>query len=109
MVFYIKFAVQTAYRMELYATGAREHDEKRQGEAFMSERKDRKFDQFFYVESYGCAMNFADSEVVASILENNGYGSTRDVEAADLILVNTCSEEKKQNKLCASALQNLEN
>ena len=95
MVFYIKFAVQTAYRMELYATGAREHDEKRQGEAFMSERKDRKFDQFFYVESYGCAMNFADSEVVASILENNGYGSTRDVESADLILVNTCSVREK--------------
>ena len=33
-----------AYRMELYATGAREHDEKRQGEAFISERKDRQFD-----------------------------------------------------------------
>jgi len=81
--------------MELYAIGAREHDEKRQGEAFMSERKDRKFDQFFYVESYGCAMNFADSEVVASILEENGYGSTRDVEAADLILVNTCSVREK--------------
>ena len=55
--------------MELYATGARVHDENRQGEAYLSERKDRKFDQFFYVESYGCAMNFADSEVVASILE----------------------------------------
>lgn len=81
--------------MELYATGAREHDEKRQGEAFMSERKDRPFDRFFYVESYGCAMNFADSEVVASILEDNGYGSTRDVEAADLILVNTCSVREK--------------
>jgi hypothetical protein len=38
--------------MELYATGARAHDEKRQGEAFMSERKDQKFDQFFYVEYY---------------------------------------------------------
>jgi tRNA-2-methylthio-N6-dimethylallyladenosine synthase len=81
--------------MELYATGAREHDEKRQGEAFLSDKKDRHFDQFFYVESYGCAMNFADSEVVASILEENGYGSTRDVEAADLILVNTCSVREK--------------
>lgn len=81
--------------MELYATGARVHDENRQGEAFLSERKDRKFDQFFYVESYGCAMNFADSEVVAAILEENGYGSTRDVELADLILVNTCSVREK--------------
>lgn len=38
--------------MELYATGARVHDENRQGEAFLSERKDRKFDQFFYVGYY---------------------------------------------------------
>ena len=92
--------------MELYAIGAREHDEKRQGEAFMSERKDRKFDQFFYVESYGCAMNFADSEVVASILEENGYGSTRDVEAADLILVNTCSVREKAEQTVRNKLQN---
>ena len=81
--------------MELYATGAREHDEKRQGEAYLSTKEGRIFDKFFYVESYGCAMNFADSEVVASILENNGFGSTRDVEAADLILVNTCSVREK--------------
>ena len=54
-----------------------------------------KYDKYFYIESYGCAMNFADSEVVASILEENGYGSTRDVEAADLILVNTCSVREK--------------
>jgi tRNA-2-methylthio-N6-dimethylallyladenosine synthase len=81
--------------MELYATGAREHDEKRQGEAYLSTKEGRIFDKFFYVESYGCAMNFADSEVVASILENNGFGSTRNVEAADLILVNTCSVREK--------------
>ena len=81
--------------MELYATGAREHDEKRQGEAYLSANLGQSFDKFFYVESYGCAMNFADSEVVASILEQNGFGSTRDVEAADLILVNTCSVREK--------------
>jgi tRNA-2-methylthio-N6-dimethylallyladenosine synthase len=49
----------------------------------------------FYIESYGCAMNFADSEVVASILQENGYGATKHFEDADLILVNTCSIREK--------------
>ena len=81
--------------MELYASDTKTHDEKRQGEAFESNGPKKHFDKFFYVESYGCAMNFADSEVVASILENNGYGSTRNAEVADLILVNTCSVREK--------------
>lgn len=54
-----------------------------------------KYDKYFYVESYGCAMNFADSEVVASILAKNGFGSTRNIEVADLILLNTCSIREK--------------
>ena len=81
--------------MELYANDTKTHDESRQGEAFASSSPNKHFDKFFYVESYGCAMNFADSEVVASILENNGYGSTRNAELADLILVNTCSVREK--------------
>ena len=81
--------------MELYANDTKAHDESRQGEAFASNGPKKHFDKFFYVESYGCAMNFADSEVVASILENNGYGSTRQAEEADLILVNTCSVREK--------------
>lgn len=81
--------------MELYANDTKTHDETRQGEAFESNGPKKHFDKFFYVESYGCAMNFADSEVVASILENNGYGSTRNAEVADLILVNTCSVREK--------------
>jgi len=81
--------------MELYANDTKTHDESRQGEAFESINNQKHFDKFFYVESYGCAMNFADSEVVASILEQNGYGSTRNAEIADLILVNTCSVREK--------------
>ena len=81
--------------MELYANDTKTHDESRQGEAFESINKHKLFDKYFYVESYGCAMNFADSEVVASILEQNGYGSTRNAEIADLILVNTCSVREK--------------
>jgi tRNA-2-methylthio-N6-dimethylallyladenosine synthase len=81
--------------MELYANDTKTHDESRQGEAFESNSPKKHFNKFFYVESYGCAMNFADSEVVASILENNGYGSTRQPQQADLILVNTCSVREK--------------
>lgn len=44
-----------------------------------------------YIETYGCQMNQADSEVVASILKNNNYEITTDIAEADLILVNTCS------------------
>ncbi|MBT7984028.1 MAG: tRNA (N6-isopentenyl adenosine(37)-C2)-methylthiotransferase MiaB [Flavobacteriaceae bacterium] len=49
----------------------------------------------FYIESYGCQMNFADSEVVASIVSKEGYNSTNDLNEADLILLNTCSIREK--------------
>jgi tRNA-2-methylthio-N6-dimethylallyladenosine synthase len=49
----------------------------------------------FYLESYGCQMNFADSEVVASILQAQGYGATKEPAEADLILLNTCSIREK--------------
>jgi tRNA-2-methylthio-N6-dimethylallyladenosine synthase len=57
-----------------------------------------------YLESYGCQMNFADSEIVASILSENGFTTTRDVDEADVILMNTCSirenaEQRVRNKL----------
>ena len=81
--------------MELFTTGTKEHDEARQGEAYVSTLSKDPFAKHFYVESYGCAMNFADSEVVASILEQNGFGSTRNIEQADLILINTCSIREK--------------
>jgi len=81
--------------MELFSTTTKEHDELRQGEAYESAQQKGSFTKFFYVESYGCAMNFADSEVVASILEKNGFGSTRNLELADLILINTCSIREK--------------
>lgn len=45
----------------------------------------------YYIETYGCQMNVADSEVVASILSEAGYESVKDIKKADLILVNTCS------------------
>ncbi|MEI2737598.1 MAG: tRNA (N6-isopentenyl adenosine(37)-C2)-methylthiotransferase MiaB [Chitinophagaceae bacterium] len=72
------------------------HDEKRQGEAFSPFSVDpNQYKKRFYIESYGCAMNFADSEIVASILNKEGFGATRNVEEADLIFINTCSIREK--------------
>lgn len=49
----------------------------------------------FYIESYGCTMNFSDSEIVASILYDQNYTATKDIEEADLIFINTCSIREK--------------
>jgi tRNA-2-methylthio-N6-dimethylallyladenosine synthase len=68
-------------------------DENRQGETLTAKRpvnipgNGKKY----YIESYGCAMNFSDSEVIASILSNAGFDSTNDHNDADLILINTCA------------------
>jgi len=82
--------------METLALAGKEHDELRQGEAFKPFSNDpNTYKKSFYIESYGCAMNFADSEVIASILNKEGYGATRNVENADLIFLNTCSIREK--------------
>jgi tRNA-2-methylthio-N6-dimethylallyladenosine synthase len=73
----------------------KKHDEKRQGEAYLPVQNEVKYKRHFYIESYGCAMNFSDSEIVASILSAEGFGATARVEDADLILVNTCSIREK--------------
>jgi tRNA-2-methylthio-N6-dimethylallyladenosine synthase len=72
------------------------HDESRQGEAFAPKHiVNNPFTKKFYIESYGCAMNFADSEVVASILQEKGMGITPQLEEADMIFINTCSIREK--------------
>jgi tRNA-2-methylthio-N6-dimethylallyladenosine synthase len=74
----------------------KEHDEARQGEAYAPFANGiNGFKKHFYIESYGCAMNFADSEVVASILQGNGFGATKNAGEADLIFINTCSIRDK--------------
>jgi tRNA-2-methylthio-N6-dimethylallyladenosine synthase len=73
----------------------KEIDEARQGEAFEFDRPVPDGSKRFYIESYGCQMNFSDSEIVASILGESGYAPTRNMEMADLILVNTCSIREK--------------
>ena len=71
-------------------------DETRQGEAFAPFSRDpNQYKKLFYIESYGCQMNFSDSEIVASILNKEGFGATRNFEDADLVLLNTCSIREK--------------
>jgi tRNA-2-methylthio-N6-dimethylallyladenosine synthase len=78
------------------ATASLPHDEWRQGEAYAPFAADpNQYRKHFYIESYGCQMNFSDSEIVASILHQHGYGATRHFEQADLILLNTCSIREK--------------
>ena len=69
----------------------KEIDESRQGEVLIKENSAINNGKLLYLESYGCQMNFSDSEVVASILKKDGYNTTRNVEEADVVLINTCS------------------
>jgi tRNA-2-methylthio-N6-dimethylallyladenosine synthase len=58
--------------------------------------------KYYYIESYGCQMNFSDSEIVASILQGDGYAITNNFEQADLILLNTCAiREKAEDRIRA--------
>lgn len=82
--------------MELTGTLPSVHNETRQGEAYAPfELDDNIYTKKFYIESYGCQMNFSDSEIVASILQNEGFGATRNYLDADLVLLNTCSIREK--------------
>jgi tRNA-2-methylthio-N6-dimethylallyladenosine synthase len=72
------------------------HDEQRQGEAIAPAEGDQHiYLKKFYIESYGCQMNFSDSEIIASILQGEGFGATRNLEDANLIFLNTCSIREK--------------
>jgi len=82
------------------------HDESRQGEAFAPQPAvDQTYRKKFYIESYGCQMNFNDSEIVASIMNQEGFGATRNYEEADLILLNTCSIREKAEQTVRKRLQ----
>jgi len=82
------------------------HDESRQGESYAPQNPDNKvYTRKFYIESYGCQMNFADSEIVASILNKEGFGATRNLEEANLIFINTCSIREKAEQTVRNRLQ----
>ena len=69
-------------------------DENLQGKALVKERNPKNSKKLF-IESYGCQMNMNDSEIVASILAEQGFNTTQHLEDADLVLVNTCSIREK--------------
>ncbi|UUC45723.1 tRNA (N6-isopentenyl adenosine(37)-C2)-methylthiotransferase MiaB [Flavobacterium cerinum] len=79
-------------------------EENKQGTSLVLENKEGNSKKLF-IESYGCAMNFSDSEVVASILANEGYNTTQKLEEADLVLVNTCSIRDKAEQTVRKRLE----
>lgn len=79
-------------------------DESKQGETLVLEPKNENTRKLF-IESYGCSMNFSDSEIVASILLKEGYNTTQKLEEADLVLVNTCSIRDKAEQTVRKRLE----
>ncbi|MCZ8197972.1 MAG: tRNA (N6-isopentenyl adenosine(37)-C2)-methylthiotransferase MiaB [Flavobacterium sp.] len=79
-------------------------EENKQGQSLVLENK-KENTKKLYIESYGCAMNFSDSEIVASILVNGGYNTTQVLEEADLVLVNTCSIRDKAEQTIRKRLE----
>jgi tRNA-2-methylthio-N6-dimethylallyladenosine synthase len=70
----------------------------------VSKNQDTGKKQKLYIESYGCQMNFSDSEIVTSILTKEGYDTTSESEEADLILINTCSIREKAEQTVRNRL-----
>ena len=78
--------------------------EEKQGEALVTATKNGNQRKLF-LESYGCQMNFSDSEIVASILAGEGFNTTQKLEEADLVLVNTCSIRDKAEQTVRKRLE----
>lgn len=79
-------------------------DESKQGTSLVME-SNSKNSRKLYIESYGCQMNFSDSEIVASILAKEGFNTTQTLEEADLVLVNTCSIREKAEQTIRKRLE----
>ena len=84
-------------------------DENRQGEAIVGKTTVKPNGKKLFLESYGCAMNFSDSEVVASILIGQGYTTTQDELEANIILINTCSIRDNAELRVRKRLTNFKN
>ncbi|NER14821.1 tRNA (N6-isopentenyl adenosine(37)-C2)-methylthiotransferase MiaB [Leptobacterium flavescens] len=79
-------------------------DENKQGNSLVLEQNTEN-KRKLYIESYGCQMNFSDSEIVASILAKEGFNTTQQMEEADLVLVNTCSIRDKAEQTVRKRLE----
>jgi len=79
-------------------------DANKQGHPLTTEKKDGNSKKL-YIESYGCQMNMNDSEIVASILSEQGYNTTTELAEADLVMVNTCSIREKAEQTIRKRLE----
>lgn len=79
-------------------------DENQQGNSLVLDQNENN-NRKLYIESYGCQMNFSDSEIVASILAKEGFNTTQKMEDADLVLVNTCSIRDKAEQTIRKRLE----
>ncbi len=86
---------------------AEEAEHKPSAEVRTSADNARAGQRKLYIESYGCQMNFSDSEIVASILEKQGFGTTSRLEEADLVFLNTCSIREKAEQTVRHRLKQI--
>ena len=91
----------------MYNEGNKEIDESRQGEATMLEASGASNGKKLFLESYGCAMNFSDSEIIASILTGIGFQTTNKVEEANVVFLNTCAIRDNAENRVRQRLQDL--
>ncbi|HLS36924.1 MAG TPA: tRNA (N6-isopentenyl adenosine(37)-C2)-methylthiotransferase MiaB [Sphingobacterium bovisgrunnientis] len=84
------------------------HDEARQGEAVELAPTGKADGRKLYIESYGCQMNFSDSEIVASILIDQGFETTKDYKEADVVFINTCSIRENAEQRVRKRLKEFE-
>jgi tRNA-2-methylthio-N6-dimethylallyladenosine synthase len=89
--------------LDIMKNGAEESCETFQVSKDQNTGKSRKL----YIESYGCQMNFSDSEIVASILEKEGFDTTSDIESADVVFLNTCSIREKAEQTVRNRLTHI--
>ena len=79
-------------------------DERKQGESLNFKNNPDSFRKM-YIESYGCQMNFSDSEIVAAILKKEGFTTTKNISEANLVFVNTCSIREKAEQTIRKRLE----
>ena len=102
--FFIYLCILKIVKMDFENLIEKQIEEERQGET-LSITKAKNGSKKMYIESYGCQMNFSDSEIVASILSGEGFSTTNDIEKADLVFVNTCSIREKAEQTIRKRLQ----
>ena len=90
--------------MKLEKLLEKEIDENKQGTALSIPTSDKSTKKM-YLESYGCQMNFSDSEIVASILTKEGFSTTKEIKEADIVFVNTCSVREKAEQTVRKRLE----